>query len=361
MSRQDIYYWKCDRPAAFHGTGAHRTAGASLHPLLEQALRAHFQTSRLTLDPAISQGNHLTWQARIDGKPMFVRVENGPEGDSHLEMESRVLQEVQMTGVSTPQVYGFDASRQRTPFAWQAMELIAHPDLNHWQKLGQLDLRQIAPEIGIAIASWQGIRPKGFGPLDVEVLRREGVFQGYHTNYETYFRLHLERHAGFLVDQQFLTYEEAKDILAAVEEHRPLLQLQHGCLVHKDLALWNILGTQQAIAAFIDFDDAISGDPMDDLSLLGCFHDGEMLGCVMDGYTTLQVLPPNHRRRFWLHLLRNMLVKAVIRVGAGYFTRNDGFFLIRQGDNGSDLRSFTRARLFKALHCLRENADIRSL
>jgi Ser/Thr protein kinase RdoA (MazF antagonist) len=29
-----------------------------------------------------------------------------------------------------------------------------------------------------------------------------------------------------------------------------------GCLVHKDLALWNILGTEREIAAFIDFDDS---------------------------------------------------------------------------------------------------------
>ncbi|MFN9915135.1 MAG: phosphotransferase, partial [Pirellulaceae bacterium] len=41
-----------------------------------------------------------------------------------------------------------------------------------------------------------------------------------------------------------------------------MLNLPLGCLVHKDLALWNILGTRDQIAAFIDFDDAISGDSM---------------------------------------------------------------------------------------------------
>ena len=56
-----------------------------------------------------------------------------------------------------------------------------------------------------------------------------------------------------------------------------------------------------------------------------------------------------------------MIVKAVIRVGAGYFERDDGFFLIGSGSNGSDLRTFTCARLFKALQCLRENADIDAL
>jgi hypothetical protein len=51
----------------------------------------------------------------------------------------------------------------------------------------------------------------------------------------------------------------------------------------------------------------------------------------------------------------------VIRVGAGYFERDSGFFLIGAGSNGSDLHAFTCARLFKALQCLRENADIAGL
>lgn len=32
-------------------------------------------------------------------------------------------------------------------------------------------------------------------------------------------------------------------------------------------------------------------------------------------------MPSEHLRRFWLHLLRNMIVKAVIRTGAGLFDR----------------------------------------
>ncbi len=328
---------------------------------LDHALRVHFNTDKLVLTPAASQGNHLTWQALADGKALFVRVENGPERDGNLEMDSRVLEEVRVTGVPTPRVHGFDASRSNVPFAWQAMDHIAHPDLNHWQKQGQLELHNIAVEIGAAIACWQSIRPKGFGPLDVKALQRNNEFKGYHHQYEIYFRLHLERHIGFLVDHDFLTHSEAADILSAIEEHRSLLDLPLGCLVHKDLALWNILGTPDTIAAFIDFDDSISGDPMDDFSLLGCFHCGDVVTCALEGYQSVRPLPTEYRRRFWLHLLRNMIVKAVIRVGAGYFERNHDFFLIGSGSNGADLRSFTYQRLHRALQCLRNNADIASL
>jgi hypothetical protein len=72
-------------------------------------------------------------------------------------------------------------------------------------------------------------------------------------------------------------------------------------------------------------------------------------------------LPAEHRRRFWLHLLRNMIVKAVIRAGAGYFDRDDGLFLIGRGSTGSDLRRFTVARLERALRGLRDDDEIEAL
>ena len=73
-------------------------------------------------------------------------------------------------------------------------------------------------------------------------------------------------------------------------QRQSLLNLSQGCLVHKDLALWNILGTAREIEAFIDFDDAVSGDAMDDLSLLGCFYDGPVLASAdADSLTVLYV------------------------------------------------------------------------
>jgi hypothetical protein len=53
-----------------------------------------------------------------------------------------------------------------------------------------------------------------------------------------------------------------------------------------------------------------------------------------------------------------MIVKAVIRVGAGYFERSDGFFLIGAGRSGGDLKQMTHERLALALRGLRENSDL---
>ncbi|MCB1276833.1 aminoglycoside phosphotransferase family protein [Prosthecobacter sp.] len=351
MSRRDIYYWKCDRPAAFHGTQTRGESDAEIERQLREDLRQHFDAKAVTLSAGAGQGNHLTWYADVDGRTMFVRVENGPEKDGQLAVESELLDRVRAAGVLTPRVFGCDATRSRVPFAWQALERIAAPDLNHWFKRGALYVSRIAFDIGVAVAKWQSITLEGFGVLD-ESLR------GYHTTYADYFRLRLDEHLDFLVTRGFLNREQRDEIAAEIQNHQALLQLDRGCLVHKDLALWNILGSESQIAAFIDFDDAISGDPMDDLSLLACFHDEDFLRCAFDGYQSVRPLPEHHLRRFWLHLLRNMIVKAVIRVGAGYFDRDSGFFLIGSGSSGASLRAFTLARLALALRGLREGCGL---
>jgi fructosamine-3-kinase len=368
MSRRDIYYWKCDRPAAFHGTqsrDATDTAEATrlIESQLTDELRRCFATPDVVLSPGVGQGTHLTWNADVDmsaggdGRKMFVRVENGPERDGQLALESAVLDRVRAVGVRTPEVYGCDASRERVPFAWQALERIDAPDLNRWFKQGMLDVERIAFAIGAAVATWQGIEPAGFGVLDVSRLGSDERLVGYHASYYDYFCLRLGDHLRFLIERGFLLKAQSKEIQRNILVHKELLKLPRGCLVHKDLALWNILGSPTEIAAFIDFDDAISGDPMDDLSLLACFHDAAFVARAFAGYESVRPLPANHRRRFWLHLLRNMIVKSVIRVGAGYFDRTDGFFLIGSGSSGADLRRFTLGRLELALRGLCIDAD----
>lgn len=374
MSRRDIYYWKCDRPAAFHGTQSRGEADANLAAQLEQELQRHFDTKNVALSPGAGQGNHLTWNADVDGKAMFVRVENGPEKDDHLAIESALLHQVRSVGVATPVVFGCDATRSLVPFAWQALERIAVPDLNQWFKLGSLDVSRMAFNIGQAVAKWQAITFEGFGTLECSAqssVRNKGqgtpephrglcgpILCGSRRSYADYFHLRLEEHLSFLGSRDFLTARQRDEIAAEIENHRVLLDLPQGCLVHKDLALWNILGTRDAIAAFIDFDDSIAGDPMDDLSLLACFHDAAFLRRAFDGYESVRGLPEHHLRRFWLHLLRNMIVKAVIRVGAGYFDRDDGFFLIGSGSSGASLREITLSKIGIALRGLREGCGL---
>lgn len=361
--RRDIHYWKCDRPEAFYGIrdAASRRSPEELEGMLRPALARHFPGEPIELRAGQGQGNHVTLAGSIGGRPVFVRIEDGPEEDDYMEVESHLLREVSHLGIPVPKVHASDATRKEVPFAWQVLERIGHPDLNQHQKAGSLDLASLGYEIGVAVARWQAFPVERFGPFDPGVLRSTGILRGFHERYDGYFFCRLESHLDFLVREAFLSPARAAELRSGLEAHRALLARTPGVLVHKDLALWNILGTPEKIAAFIDWDDAVAGDAMDDISLLACFHEGDVIARVVAGYASVRPLPEDYCRRFWLHLLRNMIFKAVIRAGAGYFKRTDAFFLIGAGGSGASLEAATRRRIDIAWEGLRNETDPASL
>ena len=355
-SRRDIHYWKCDRPAGFHGIRQPRDA-TELESALRQCLSPHIDGGDFRLESVRAQGNHLIWIATSETEEYFVRVEDGPENDDYLSVESWLLERLRGPGVPTPRVIACDASRQRAPFAWQILERIDTPDLQHWHADGKLEVDRVAIAIGEAVARWQETPVSGFGPFDTGILASENRLQGYHSTYADYFYLNLDRHLALLRDREFLSRQRADEIESVLRRHESLLTLDQPCLVHKDLAFWNILGSPTEIAAYIDWDDAIAGDPMDDISLMACFHPPEVVDRVLEGYCKIRALPLQHGLRLHLHLLRNMIVKAVIRVGAGYFDRGADFFLIGAGSSGGDLRQQTYDKIEFALRGLQQDRE----
>lgn len=354
-SRRNVYYWKCDRPATFHGTAGdnrdERSARAA--DRLLPVLRARFEDPGLSLERGNGRGDHLTFITAHAGKRYFIRVQDGPEADGYMEVVGGVLNLLEHKGVPICRNIWVDVSRSEVPFAYQVMEFSPYEDLNKLHKNGGFDVATISRQIGRHIADWQRIRFAGFGPLGLDGSGEHSVPRGMHESYADYFLLNWDRHLGFLQERQFLAASEVRDFKAAVEDHRGLLELPRGCLVHKDLALWNILGSASEVKAYIDWDDSISGDPSDDLSLMGCFHDEAFMAGLMEGYRERTAVPDDFAPRFWLHLLRNMVVKAVIRVGSGYFQSGDHLFLFPPGGDGQSLEEVTRERLKRALDGLR--------
>ncbi|MCE6990504.1 aminoglycoside phosphotransferase family protein [Dyadobacter sp. CY323] len=363
-NRIAIHYWKCDRPSAFYTLTNERLTDSdslAIEKSLKHQLEKRFGIRSFSLRKAGGQGNHITYLAEYENDTYFLRLENGPEGDDYMEIEAKVLDLVRQAGVPTPKVYAVDATRSEVTFSYQMLEFSNYPDLNKIYKDGNLDLVRIAETIGENIAKWQSITPAGFGPFNPGLLRQYDELKGLHKTYPDYYFLNWNKHLNFLVEGGLLTETEAMDIEILVGRHRHYLELDQGCLVHKDLALWNILGNADEIKAFIDWDDTICGDPTDDLSLLACFHSGEVVAAAIQGYQKGRELPKHFLTRFWLHLIRNIIVKAVIRVGGGYFDRKSDFFLLGSGATGTSLRDFTKRRIELACEGLQNLKQIKDL
>ncbi|GGG89800.1 hypothetical protein GCM10007415_25080 [Parapedobacter pyrenivorans] len=358
--RRNIYYWKSDR--AFTSENTRTTAGSPLAEIVIQVsdyLNRFFQRGLVNVEPAHGQGNHITFVAHYADSDYFVRLEDGPEGDNYMTVESGVMKMVRDLDIPCPVIYHTDVSRTSVPFAIQVMELIGGRDLSHYSGSDRLDVMRTAFEIGGYIARWQAITPANFGLFNVETFMSNGSLEGFHDKYSDYFGLNLESHLDYLVRASFLTQTKQRQILELVAAHDSLLHIGKGCLVHKDLAFWNILGDGTHIRAFIDWNDSISGDPVDDLSLLACFQSGEVVTSAINGYAQVRPLPDHFEERLWLHLLRNMIFKAVIRVRGNYFDMPGNFFM----NNGhtNDLKQITLSRINSACEGLHTKKSILSL
>ena len=130
-----------------------------------------------------------------------------------------------------------------------------------------------------------------------------------------------------------------------------LLDGIQGKLVHRDFIYWNLLGTAEHIFAVIDWDDAVSGDPADDFGILACFHEQDFLDTALNSYRDYHEIDDAFTMRLQLHLLRNMLWKAVIRHRLGYFEQNENFFL-NKNELGMPMKEYTIYKIKKALRQL---------
>jgi len=349
MSREAIYYWKCDRPSAFT-TPPGRDRARIARQLLA-ALRDRLDDTTIELTPFDAPGNHLAWCFRHEGgeRTSFVRVEDGPEGDDHLSVESYLLDAVRQVGVPTPRPIAVDTSRSVTPFAWQAIEWIDDPSLDHRHRAGTLDLPAILGQLGEMLGSLRQVSVTGFGPFRPEALQEEVALQGHHAHYRDYFFLNLDQHLDGLVRGEFLKVEMRDRIFDVMEECQDFLTGFRPSLVHKDTALWNLLGKPDQITAMIDWDDAIGGDPVDDLALIGCFFPRDQVDLAVEGYTRVAPLGDEFEVRYALHLLRNLIYKALIRLRSGIFDLAGASFLIAPGTTGQSLRMETMQRIENAL------------
>lgn len=359
--RQNVYYWKCDRPSIVNLKAFKPRPRKSLLKELTELVSSYLEVDEVALKPGVGQGNHLTFTCEHNGQGYFIRVEAGPEGDSFMDIETAIISKVDGQGVPVPKVFAGDASRQKVDFAWQILEKVSGNDLASLAKTVPLDKLKFALSIGREVAKWQQVEVSQFGPFSIRAWREKGELQGLHSKYPDYFFTQLPRHLNILRDKDLLDSSEITEIQRLFKKHMYLLDLEEPCLVHKDLAFWNILGDSSGIKAFIDWEDAVGGDPMDDFSLLGCFHSGEFISEALKGYSSVRRLPDNFTARFWMHLLRNIIMKAVIRVISGFFDKRDDFFLIAKGSSGNDLKEFTRQRILTAIEGLASESDISSL
>ncbi len=351
--RNDIYYWKCDSPTPVEQKRLYndKYAAADIAALVSDIAQAEFGKAPVSVEAAGGQGNHYTYLLRYPDRTLFFRSDDGVAEDDYMEAENAVMKLVRAHGVPVPEVFASDASKNRFPVRYQILELLTGKSLNSFYDDGTLEVDTIARELGRCMAKIHEIKLDGFGFLNTDELRKSGRMVGLDSTNSAYFYKCLDSHIKYLEDTGFLSVDQGVRVEQLFSQHESLLEIDRGSLVHKDMAMWNVIGEPGKISAIIDWDDAVIDDPVDDISILMCFYDERFLTPFLAGYKEVRTLPDDFDTRVNLYLARNMLWKSVIRSYMGYFDMSGDFFLLGKTDGGA-LKERTYAKLFGALDAM---------
>ncbi len=352
LLRDNIYYWKCDNPTSLAEKQASYFQSKYDQPELADLVRsactpalgaAPDQVTALRVD-----GNHLAFAVVSGDQSWLFRADDGAGEDDYLLAEGALMALARAAGVPVPQVFCTDVSRRHCPWRFHLVEFCCEPSLNHLERSGTLDAAAIAADLGRLLRRLHSVPLARFGFIDTVQLAADGTVRGLDRRYADYFGKRLDEHLGYLVRHGLLSAVDGRRVESVLAAAAPLLELSQGVLVHRDAAYWNLLGTPTRITAVVDWDDAVSGDPADDLGMLYCFHGEDFMDRLLTAYLDGGPMPGPLRTRIWLHWLRNMLWKAKLRHALGYFQQGREFFLNAPAASGT-LRERTLTGLHRAL------------
>jgi len=353
--RNNIYYWKCDNSLSVEEKLVYNDKYhlADITDLVRQIVINQFKKVPSFIEAVGNSGNHYAYRIHYPDQVIFFRSDDGKIDDDYMDAEAAALKLVRAAGVPVPEVIITDTSMKIFPVRYQILENIAGENLSGLYQSGSLDRTATATQLGRFLGQMHQVNVDGFGFINTDQLRKSQHIVGLCSTNTEYFHTRLDEHLKFLQDTKFLRSDEIKLIQDMIHKHEDHLQLAKGSLVHKDIAYWNLVGTADQINAIVDWDDVISGDPIDDLAVVRCFYQDDVFLPMLSGYGEVRELPDDFEVKLALYLVRNMIWKTVFRTNMKYFDFKEKEDLLNRED-GKPLRQFTYERLYQGLDALKK-------
>jgi aminoglycoside phosphotransferase (APT) family kinase protein len=168
------------------------------------------------------------------------------------------------------------------------------------------------------IASVHSIKSKKYGPLNHKKLKHlsvEGIFE----HWEDYLNTNLSSHLDYCYHKNYLTRSQYNKSLRMFELMHEFIPSFEPSLLHGDLNKSNFIFGEPS-SYLLDWEDALSGDPLFDLALWGTFlGNDKRRDYFLQKYYQTNRQCSNIEMGYWLYYYRIMLAKTVHRHRFGYY------------------------------------------
>ena len=346
--RDNIYYWKCDNgiPKEIKLRGYKDDYGKTdISQIVIDACTSFFGKPPVKVEKfSDSQtGNHDAYRVIYEDKVYFFRADESFTTDEYLLAEKAATDLARANGVKAPIVYFVDTTKNIFPIRYSIMEYVPGSPMNLFYGDKTMDREKAARSLAHELGKLHQIKLNKFGFINTDIYKETGKIEGLDLTNKDYFFKKLNDHLIFLENSGFLDSEMIEEIRNLIAKNSYALDIEQGYMVHKDAPFWNVNGTESEVLAILDWDDVISGDPLDDLAVIKCFYQDDVWLPFIDEYQKNFSLGENASLRFWLYFLRNMIWKAVFRIDMGYFNVSSNRSFINSSEQ--TLEEFTYSQI----------------
>jgi transketolase len=321
--RRFTFYPKADLPFAdeiLRGAATSRADEPAMRRRLAELCAPLLETDQVAITPLVDLGT-FHWLYRVsaaEGRSVIARVNalSHLRRDFTLAIDGWVTKALEGVGLPTLPVLRVDLSRRGCPFDYEVLAEAPGISLKSFDR-DEARIRPLLHELGRFVARLHQIPSERFGLLDVRPFV-EGAgpapnARGLRSCWSSYLLLNLERHVQTCVEIGAITLAEARRIEHVFKTLTSYVAEAPSRLLHGDLGNHNVFVDGGRIAALLDWEDSLCGDPIFEIAFWATFHPERRHAAFLEGYRRECPLPADFEQRFWLYFLRIALSKTVLR------------------------------------------------
>jgi aminoglycoside phosphotransferase (APT) family kinase protein len=253
---------------------------------------------------------HALFRIATSGGNYFLKL--APEEPAFgFSIESWAMGKLKSLGLPNLQTPAYSALADSFSAPFLVIEEAKGQPLNRFEDAETQAMPQpLLFELGRLLRRVHSVEAEGAGLIDVASLGEKP--RGLHSNWEDYVMLQLDAHLEICERIGAITQERTR-IEKLFVEASPMLNRAPIRWLHGDPGHHNVFSEGQGITAILDWEDSLCGDPIFDVAYWGTFVRDEMRDEFLRGYMTLEILPGDFERRYWLYYLRVAISKTVHR------------------------------------------------
>ena len=285
-------------------------------PMIKAAVAALLECDRIDVAPCPAQGTfHLVHRVRSDSLPSLIVRSSRPDlidPDDTLRVEPEIAPYLARADLPCVRVRAVAVGADRVaPFDLAIQDLAPGRALRDEPET-DCESPDLWYDLGRIMGRLHTIVGSGGGPVDVDPSATRERLRGLHPDWGTYLMLRLEDHVARCQEIGAITEDEGATILAVFRDHAEVWTDVPTRLLHGDPGNHNLFVQKGVIAALIDWEDALIGDPAFDVATWASFHPPRRHAAFFQGYGPAAE-HDRFRLRCALSFMRIALAKTVHR------------------------------------------------